>query len=97
MAQVNYQPWAMTGLTHVFATHTSAAATPAAYSIRWFDAFEAVSQPFTQELPHAIMDTIDCRRPDVLHRGEVSALRQDCAAAALPAGDGDLESSLGRH
>ena len=58
MAQVNHQPWAMTGLTHVFATHTSAAATPAAYSIRWFDAFEAVSQPFTQELPHAIMDTI---------------------------------------
>ena len=58
MAQVNHQPWAMTGLTHVFAQITFAAATPAAYSIRYFNAFESVSQPFTQELPHAIVDVI---------------------------------------
>ena len=48
----------MTGLTHAFANHMFAVATPAAYSIRFFDAFEAFSQPFTQELPHAIIDII---------------------------------------
>ena len=59
MAQVNYQPWAMMSLTHVFANHNFALATPAAYSIRVFDAFEVTqSQPFTHELPHAIMDII---------------------------------------
>ena len=48
----------MTGLTHVFGYITFAAETPAAYSIRWFDAFGSVSQPFTQELPHAMMNII---------------------------------------
>ena len=49
----------MMSLTHVFANHNFALATPAAYSIRVFDAFEVTqSQPFTHELPHAIMDII---------------------------------------
>ena len=56
--QFLYQPWAMTGLTHVFCGNTFAVATPAAYSIGMFDAFETLSQPFTQELPHAIVDII---------------------------------------
>ena len=42
-------------------------------------------------------DEHHCRGPDVLDCGKISELRQDGAAAALPAGDGDLESSLGRH
>ena len=53
-----YQPWAMTGLTHVFGSSIFAAETPAAYSIRGFDAVEAASHPFTHELPHAIMNII---------------------------------------
>ena len=48
----------MMGLTHAFTNHVFAAPTPATYSIRWFDTFEALSQPFTQELPHAIIDII---------------------------------------
>ena len=35
--------------------------------------------------------------PDVLCRGQVSELRQDYAAADLPAGDGHFESALDRH
>ena len=41
--------------------------------------------------------THHCCGPDVLHRAEVSELRQDCAAATLPAGEGHLESSLSHH
>ena len=48
----------MSGLTHVFATHTSAAPSPAAHSIWCFAGFELASQPFAHELPHAIMDII---------------------------------------
>ena len=43
---------------HVFARHGHAAETPAAYSICCLDAFEVMSQPLTNELPHAIMDII---------------------------------------
>ena len=81
-----YQPWAMSGLTHVFAGHTLAAETPAAYSIHWFDAFETLSQPFTQELPHAIMniiaaDPIRCGRVDIALR-----LERRCAASRTSVG-----------
>ena len=48
----------MAGLTHVFGHFTLAAETPAAYSIQSFDAFAAMAQPLTQELPHAIMNII---------------------------------------
>ena len=58
MAQVNYQPWAMSGLTHVFGNHQFAVATPAACSIRQFDTFETLSQLLTHELPHGIMNII---------------------------------------
>ena len=62
MAQVVYQPWALSGLTHVFGSNTFAAETPAAFSIsyfdRWIRGIVSLSQPFTQELPHAIRDII---------------------------------------
>ena len=58
MAQVSYQPWAMAGLTHVFANNSFAMATPAAYSIGAFDMIISVSQPLTHELPWIIMDII---------------------------------------
>ena len=48
----------MTGLTHVFGSNVFGVETPAAYSIGMFDGFESVSKPFTQELPHAIMNII---------------------------------------
>ena len=62
MAQVVYQPWALSGLTHIFGSNTFAAETPAAFSIsyfdRWIRGIVSLSQPFTQELPHAIRDII---------------------------------------
>ena len=58
VAQVLYQPWAMSGLTHVFANQTFAMATPAAYFIVCFDSYEAASQPHTHELPRDLMDLI---------------------------------------
>ena len=92
-----YQPWAMTGLTHAFANHMFAVATPAAYSIRFFDAFEAFSQPFTQELPHAIIDIIAADPTSSIAVKYRSYVKTVLLPICQPAGDGHLESSLGRH
>ena len=50
----------MAGLTHAFGhcDITLAVETPAAYSICWFAHMEAALKPFTQELPHPIMNII---------------------------------------
>ena len=48
----------MAGLTHVFANTTHAPATPAAYSIAYFDRITSLSQPLAHELPWVIMDII---------------------------------------
>ena len=58
VAHVHYQPWSRSGLTHAFASHNAAGQTPAAWSISNFDCFEAISQPFTHDLPHVIMEII---------------------------------------
>ena len=92
-----YQPWAMTGLTHAFVNQTFAAETPAAYSIRWFDAFESMSQPFTQELPHAIMNIIAAEPTSSIAVKYRSYVKTVLLPICQPAGDGHLESSLGRH
>ena len=94
--QVLYQPWAMNSLTHVFGGNTFAVATPAAYSIGMFDAFEN-SVPAVHARAAPCNHGHHCRGPDVLSCGEGSELRQDGAATALPAGDGHFASSLSRH
>ena len=86
----------MAGLTHVFANTTHAPATPAAYSIAYFDRITSLSQPLAHELPWVIMDIIGAE-PTSSIAVKLSKLYQDRATAALPAGGGHLASSLGRY
>ena len=74
-SSTGYQPWAVSGLTHVFANNGFAIATPAAFSIACFEAYESASKPFTHELPHAIMEP-RTRRP--LSRSSIGTTSRLC-------------------